>query len=56
MATVSIQYSDGSAVSWGVTDEQADKADYDLRILLGQPDAIFARAKDIERYIQRGDT
>jgi hypothetical protein len=53
MATVSIQYSDGSMVSWEVADEAADKADYDLRVLFGQPDAIFARAKDIGRHVER---
>jgi hypothetical protein len=53
MATVSIQYSDGSMVSWEVADEAADKADYDLRVLLGQPDAIFARANVLQRYVER---
>ncbi len=40
MATVRLEYSDGSYAVWHVTDSQADKADYDLRVCLGQPHVI----------------
>jgi hypothetical protein len=53
MATVSIQYSDGSTVSWEVADERAHRVDRVLVAALGQPDAIFARAKNIGRHVER---